>query len=115
MLDGHVVLSRDIAERGRFPAVDVLRSVSRSLPHAATESENELIGETRRILATYEEIEPMLRAGLFEPGHDVDADHAVAVWSKLDTFFSQSAVGGTQDSFAELENVIRRRNLVDEH
>lgn len=48
VLDGHVVLSRDIAERGRFPAIDLSRSVSRSLPRAASEDENRLIAEARQ-------------------------------------------------------------------
>jgi flagellum-specific ATP synthase len=47
-LDGHVVLDRKIAERGRYPAIDLLRSVSRSLPEAARRAENALIAEARR-------------------------------------------------------------------
>ena len=54
VLDGHVVMDRAIAERGRFPAIDLLRSVSRSLPDAATKEENALISEARRLLGAYE-------------------------------------------------------------
>ncbi|MEO0751705.1 MAG: FliI/YscN family ATPase, partial [Pseudomonadota bacterium] len=57
VLDGHVVLDRAIAERGRFPAIDVLRSVSRSLPRAASMSENEMILRTRRLLGAYAQSE----------------------------------------------------------
>ena len=56
ILDGHIVLSRKIAERGRFPAIDVLKSVSRSLPKAATAAQNESLGLYRRLMMTYEEI-----------------------------------------------------------
>jgi len=49
VLDGHVILNREIAERGRYPAIDVARSVSRSLPDAATPAENELIAHARRL------------------------------------------------------------------
>lgn len=60
VLDGHVVLERAIAERGRFPAIDIGRSVSRCLPGAADELENALIAEVRRNLGAYERAEPMI-------------------------------------------------------
>lgn len=61
VLDGHVVLDRSIAERGRFPAIDIGRSVSRALPRAASEAENQLLGETRRLIGAYEKAEPMIQ------------------------------------------------------
>ena len=63
VLDGHVVLDRNIAERGRYPAVDVLRSVSRSLPAAANDKENDLIFKMRKILGIYSKNEMMITAG----------------------------------------------------
>jgi flagellum-specific ATP synthase len=54
VLDGHIILSREIAERGRYPAIDVLRSISRSLPAAADEMENGLLQQTRQLLALYD-------------------------------------------------------------
>jgi flagellum-specific ATP synthase len=65
VLDGHVVLDRRIAERGRYPAIDLLRSVSRSLPDAASPEENRLIGEARRLLGAYERAELMIQSGLY--------------------------------------------------
>lgn len=70
VLDGHVVLSRDIAERGRYPAIDVLKSVSRSLPAVAAPEENTTIGEVRKLLGAYESAEVMIRAGLYTEGAD---------------------------------------------
>ena len=61
ILDGHIVLSRKIAERGHYPAIDVLRSVSRSLPKAATDEQNQMLQIVRRLMTTYEEIAPMVR------------------------------------------------------
>lgn len=86
VLDGHVVLERAIAERGRFPAVDVLRSVSRSLPACATPGENAWITEARRLLGAYERAEMMVQAGLYAPGSDPLVDRAVRLWPKLDAF-----------------------------
>ncbi|MFN7054790.1 FliI/YscN family ATPase [Hyphomonas sp.] len=86
ILDGHIILSRPIAERGRYPAIDVLRSVSRALPGAASEDENDLLREYRRLVALYDEVAPMLRASLYEFGRDADADRAIALWPALDSF-----------------------------
>ena len=70
VLDGHVVLDRGIAERGRFPAIDVRRSVSRSLPGIATEEENALLARMRRVLTAYENAALMIQTGLYAPGSD---------------------------------------------
>lgn len=86
LLDGHVVLSRQIAERGRFPAVDVLQSVSRALPEAATEEENEVIRVARRTLSVFEESEIMVRSGLYQKGSNPELDRAVALHPALDAF-----------------------------
>ncbi len=87
VLDGHVVLDRTIAERGRFPAVDVLRSVSRSLPEAATAAENAQIAEARRHLGAYDRAALMIRAGLYAAGTDPETDAAVAVQPGLSGFW----------------------------
>ena len=92
LLDGHVVLSRAIAERGRFPAVDILQSVSRSLPEAASEDENRLIGLARRVLSVFEESEIMVRSGLYQPGSNPELDMAIALNPGLDTFAAERCV-----------------------
>jgi len=102
VLDGHVVLDRKIAERGRFPAIDLLRSVSRSLPAAATAEENRLIGEARQLLGTYDRAEMMIQAGLYAAGSDPMIDAAIRVWPGLDGFLSEDAPGGTAESFERL-------------
>jgi flagellum-specific ATP synthase len=102
VLDGHVVLDRRIAERGRFPAVDVLRSVSRSLPDAATAEENALIAELRATLSLYEASEVMVRAGLHEAGADPAVDRALARWPLLDAFFGEMEPAGITESFETL-------------
>lgn len=102
VLDGHVVLDRAIAERGRFPAVDVLRSVSRSLPAAANDAENALIGQARNMLGIYAQSELMIRAGLYAPGSDAALDEAVRVQPALDAFVGERAPEGAAQSFALL-------------
>ena len=103
VLDGHVVLDRRIAERGRFPAIDLLRSVSRSLPEAASEAENDLITEARRLLGAYDRAELMIQAGLYSTGSDPLIDRAIRLWPALDAFLAESAPEeGIEASFDRL-------------
>jgi flagellum-specific ATP synthase len=103
VLDGHVVMDRRIAERGRFPAIDLLRSVSRSLPDAANEQENALIGEARRLLGAYDRAEMMIQAGLYTAGSDPVVDRAIKFWPALDAFLAEVAPAtGVEGSFERL-------------
>lgn len=106
VLDGHVVMDRNIAERGRFPAVDLLRSVSRSLPDAANETENIQISEARRHLGAYERAELMIQAGLYTAGSDPSVDAAIKVWPALDKFLAEDAPKGIEESFQRLNRCL---------
>ena len=105
VLDGHVVLSREIAERGRFPAIDLLRSVSRSLPRAASAEENLQIATARRHLGAYDRAELMLQAGLYADGSDPAIDAAIKVWPGLDAFLTADS-DGPEAAFAALQDVL---------
>jgi flagellum-specific ATP synthase len=102
VLDGHVVLDRAIAERGRFPAIDALRSVSRSLPGCASSEENALISLARSRLAAYDEAALMIQSGLYTAGADAATDAAVACWPALDGFLAETAPDGIGGAFARL-------------
>ena len=102
VLDGHVVLDRKIAERGRFPAIDLLRSVSRALPDAASDTENALISKGRRLLGLYSRSEMMIQSGLYTSGTDPALDEAITVWPALDTFLTESEPAHTVASFEKL-------------
>lgn len=108
VLDGHVVLSREIAERGRYPAIDVIKSVSRCLPDAATQQENDIILEVRKLLGAYEHSEVMIKAGLYAEGSDAVLDHAVRSWPELDSFIAAPEAGGISNSFDKLTLLLRR-------
>lgn len=111
VLDGHVVLDRQIAERGRFPAIDLLRSVSRSLPGAANGSENEIIKIARQRLGTYERNELMINAGLYSKGNDPDIDAAIEMWPRLDAFIAASEHKDTNTSFHRLKECLEPAEL----
>lgn len=108
VLDGHIVLSREIAERGRFPAIDLSRSVSRSLPGAASEEENRMISEIRKLVGSYEQSEVMIKAGLYAEGADPLLDQAVRVHDELDAFFGKLETDGIKNSFNRLQLILRR-------
>jgi flagellum-specific ATP synthase len=108
VLDGHVVMDRRIAERGRYPAIDLLKSVSRSLPGAATDAENALIGQTRRVLAVWDRAELMVQAGLFARGSDPAVDEAIRLFPRLDAFLAETAPeGGISASFSRLSRLLQ--------
>ncbi|WP_259939498.1 FliI/YscN family ATPase [Sulfitobacter sp. M368] len=112
VLDGHIVLDRDIAERGRYPAIDVLRSVSRSLPAAATTDENEILAQARSALATYDQNAMMIRAGLYSHGSDVEVDRAITLWPELEAFLARLDPQDCEASFQKLALLLRRGGLV---
>jgi flagellum-specific ATP synthase len=102
------VMDRKIAERGRYPAIDLLRSVSRSLPDAASEDENAQIAQARRLLGAYDRAELMIQAGLYARGSDPLIDEAMRVWPALDAFLAEIAPeDGIAGSFARLAEVLK--------
>ncbi|MGR3793181.1 FliI/YscN family ATPase [Vannielia sp. SX4] len=105
VLDGHVVLAREIAERGRFPAVDLLRSTSRSLPEAASPEENALIVKARRRLGAYDRAELMIQSGLYTSGSDPEIDAAIRVYGQLDGFLAEASAG-PEEAFRRLRSVL---------
>ena len=108
VLDGHVVLDRSIAERGRFPAVDVLRSVSRSLPAAATPEENEILAQIRKHLSVYAQNQMMISAGLYTQGTDPEIDLALTLNAALDDAMGTLHEQDPKHSFDQLRLILRR-------
>ena len=91
ILDGHVVLSRKLADAGHFPAIDVPASVSRVMGRVTTAEQQAHAREVRALLAAFREVEPLVRVGAFEPGADPAADRAVALQPALNAYLRQPA------------------------
>ncbi|HAX91075.1 MAG TPA: flagellar protein export ATPase FliI [Rhodospirillaceae bacterium] len=89
ILDGHIVLERGIAERGRYPAVNILRSVSRTMPACNNDPENELVNTARRHLAAYENMAEMIRLGAYRKGTNREVDEAINFYEPIETFLRQ--------------------------
>lgn len=89
ILDGHIVMDRKIAERGRYPAIDVLKSVSRALPACHSPAENATMNAARTLLSRYEAMEEMIRLGAYRAGSDLEVDQAIKANPSLQEFLRQ--------------------------
>src|SRR6185436_16224936 len=89
ILDGHIVMERAIAERGRYPAINVLKSVSRTMPRAADPASLPFITRARQVMATYADMEELIRLGAYRPGSSPEVDEAIALHGPLEAFLGQ--------------------------
>ncbi len=89
ILDGHIVMDRAIGERGRFPAVDVLKSVSRAMPKCNNTLENKLVTTARRSLSIYNDMAEMIRLGAYKKGTDPEVDNSIILYEKIEKFLNQ--------------------------
>ncbi len=90
ILDGHIVLERAIAERGRFPAINILKSVSRAMPGCNSPGEQKLVLAARRPLTVYEDMAELIRLGAYKAGTNPEVDEAVRLTPPLEAFLAQS-------------------------
>jgi flagellum-specific ATP synthase len=89
ILDGHIVLERAIAERGRFPAINILKSVSRAMPGCNAPDEQALVLQARRPLTVYEDMAELIRLGAYRAGTNPEVDEAVRLYPQLEAFLTQ--------------------------
>ncbi len=89
ILDGHIVLSAELAQRNHFPAIDVLKSRSRLMNTVAAREHSDLAGQMRKSMAAYQDIELLLRVGEYKPGSDKRADLAVSRHAAIEAFLRQ--------------------------
>jgi flagellum-specific ATP synthase len=108
ILDGHLVLERAIAERGRYPAINVLKSVSRLMPECHSPDEQALIRDARRALASFADMEELVRLGAYRRGSDPETDRAIDLNEPLEDFLSQSKHDrtGFADTFGRLHQIL---------
>ena len=90
ILDGHIVLSRKLAHRGHYPAIDVLESVSRVMPDVVSPEKVKLAHITRQVLADYNDAEDLITIGAYKEGQNPQVDFAVAHIQKLKDFLTQT-------------------------
>ena len=89
ILDGHIVLDRAIAERGRFPAINVLKSVSRAMPSCNSQEEQRLVHQARIPMTVYEDMADLIRLGAYKVGTNPEVDSAIKLHPSLEAFLTQ--------------------------
>lgn len=108
ILDGHIVMERAIAERGRYPAVNVLKSISRTMPNCVPEPVRPILNEARRLMAAFADMEELIRLGAYRKGSDPLTDLSILRNPDLEQFLSQQKDEVTRfsDGFEQLANVL---------
>jgi flagellum-specific ATP synthase len=89
LLDGHIVLSRKLADRGHYPAVDIMASISRLMPVVVSEAHNRAARQLKEVYATYMDAEDLINIGMFSAGSNVRIDGAIALIDRIRNFLIQ--------------------------
>jgi len=110
ILDGHIVMERAIAERGRYPAINVLKSVSRTMPRSCDPVFLPVIKRARGIMATYADMEELIRLGAYRLGSSAEVDEAIAMHKPLEAFLGQAKEESTSltEGYTRLEEIVGR-------
>jgi flagellum-specific ATP synthase len=108
ILDGHIVMQRSIAERGRYPAINVLKSVSRTMPRAADPAYLPVLQRARQVMATYADMEELIRLGAYRPGSSAEVDEAIRLHKPLEGFLTQGKEEATSlaEGYQRLEQIL---------
>ncbi len=116
ILDGHIVMERAIAERGRYPAINVLKSVSRTMPGCNNQNENDLIMVAKQLMSTYEDMAELIRLGAYKSGTDQNVDAAIHYYPLLEQFLSQRKDDSTSlsDCYAQLASILNVEGAMEE-
>lgn len=89
ILDGHIVLSRELAHKNHYPAVDVLQSISRVMPDVTSEEHRKAAGKIRNLLAVYKRNEDLINIGAYVKGSDKNCDEAIKMMDNINNFLQQ--------------------------
>jgi flagellum-specific ATP synthase len=108
-LDGHIVMERAIAERGRYPAINILKSVSRTMPRSADPDHLAAINHARQLMATYADMEELIRLGAYRAGSSPEVDEAIRLHRPFEQFLAQGKeeATGLAEGYAWLEQILR--------
>jgi len=108
ILDGHVVMQRSIAERGRFPAINILKSVSRTMPRSADPAYLPVIMRGRQVMATYADMEELIRLGAYRAGSSPEVDEAIRLHEPLEAFLRQAKdeKSALDDGYRQLAQIL---------
>ncbi|EJL88835.1 flagellar protein export ATPase FliI, partial [Polaromonas sp. CF318] len=90
ILDGHVVLSRSLAESGHYPAIDIEASISRAMTALITPTQFQAVRSFKQALSRYQRNRDLISVGAYAPGHDAQLDQAIALYPRMEAFLQQT-------------------------
>jgi flagellum-specific ATP synthase len=101
-------MERAIAERGRYPAINVLKSVSRTMPRSADPQFWPVVSRARQVMATYSDMEELIRLGAYRAGSSAEVDEAIRLFPQLDAFLAQGKEESTSigDGYSRLADIL---------
>ena len=108
VLDGHIVLSRELAHKNHFPAIDVLQSVSRVMPSIANPDHLQTASVIRNFMATYREAQDLINIGAYQKGSNPDIDNAIRANPRINEFLQQA----TNSNISEQETFNLMRSIL---
>lgn len=110
ILDGHIVLSRKMANRTHYPAIDVLASLSRVMPNITSKEHVQISNEIKEILSTYREAEDLISIGAYARGSNRKIDHAIDKIEEINHFLQQDVhePSNYEDTLNEMEQLVNR-------
>jgi flagellum-specific ATP synthase len=108
ILDGHIVLSRRLADRNHFPAIDVLSSVSRVMQDIVDDNHWSIARQMKKYISIYREIEDQYNLGLIEKGKDPEIDKSVHLHRKIDAFLKQDI----KESYEMTDTLVNMEQIV---
>jgi flagellum-specific ATP synthase len=108
IVDGHIVLDRNLAEKHRYPAIDIQKSISRMLPDCHSGEEYQIMLKARQALSKYDNMADLIQVGAYRSGSDPELDSAIKFYGMADVFLSQrkSEKMDTKHSFAEIYRLL---------
>jgi len=108
ILDGHIVMERAIAERGRYPAINVLKSISRTMPECVPEQYRPAIYKARQYMSSFYDMEEIIRMGVYRRGSNPETDAAIDYTERLEQFLQQGKSEATSlnDGYEELVQIL---------
>jgi flagellum-specific ATP synthase len=89
ILDGHIVLSRKMAHKNHYPAIDILQSISRVMSSIATKEHKQVANKLKNVLATYGEAEDLINIGAYKAGSNKEIDYAISKINAVNDFLKQ--------------------------
>lgn len=108
VLDGHIVMERKIADRGRYPAINILKSVSRMMPDCLDGDQQQIVKRARELISIYEDMAELIRLGAYRKGSDPKVDEAIKYYDEIEAYLNQQKKEQTSidEGFAKLAHIL---------